>query len=43
MAAGSNLPEDFHFGNANGGGKPVLALCRSALAVIEQVQTELDE
>jgi hypothetical protein len=43
MAAGPNLPEDFHFGSMKGQGEPLLALCRNALAVIRQVQAELDK
>lgn len=42
MAAGPNLPEDFHLGSMRGDGEPLLALCRQALAVIKQVQTEID-
>jgi hypothetical protein len=42
MAAGPHLPEDFHLGNTRGEGEPLLALCRDALAVVKQVQTELD-
>lgn len=42
MAAGPNLPEDFHLGSMKGEGEPLLALCREALAVIRQVQDELD-
>lgn len=42
MAAGPNLPEDFHLGSMKGEGEPLLALCRDALGVIKQVQAELD-
>jgi hypothetical protein len=42
MAAGPNLPEDFHLGSMRGEGEPLLALCHDALAVIKQVQAELD-
>lgn len=42
MAAGPNLPEDFHLGNMRGEGEPLLALCREALAVVKQVQAEID-
>jgi hypothetical protein len=42
MAAGPNLPEDFHLGRMRGEGEPLLALCRDALQVIKQVQAELD-
>jgi hypothetical protein len=42
MEAGTKLPEDFHLGNVKGEGKPLLALCRDALAVIKQVQAQLD-
>lgn len=42
MAAGPNLPEDFHLGSMRGEGESLLALCREALAVIKQVQAEID-
>ncbi|HEY8159133.1 MAG TPA: hypothetical protein VIF10_10575 [Methylobacter sp.] len=42
MAAGPNLPEDFHLGNIKGEGEPLLTLCREALAVIKQVQAETE-
>ena len=42
MATGPNLPEDFQLGNMKDEGQPLLALCREALAVIVQVQAELD-
>ena len=42
MAAGPNLPEDFHLGDMRGEGEPLLALCREALAVVKQVQAEID-
>ena len=42
MVAGPNLPEDFHLGNISGAGEPLLALCRETLAVVKQVQAELD-
>lgn len=42
MAAGLNLPEDFHLGSTKGKGEPLLALCREALAVIKQLQAEID-
>ncbi len=42
MAAGPNLPEDFHLGSMKGEGEPLLALCREALVVIKQVQAEID-
>lgn len=42
MAAGPNLPEDYHLGSMRGEGQPLLMLCREALAVIRQVQAELD-
>ena len=42
MATGHNLPEDFHLGSMSGEGEPLLALCRDALAVIRQVQAELE-
>lgn len=42
MAAGPHLPEDFHLGSIKGEGEPLLALCRDALAVIKQVQAEID-
>lgn len=42
MAAGPNLPDDFHLGNIKNKGVPLLALCRQALAVIKQVQTEIN-
>lgn len=42
MVAGANLPEDFHLGQMKDEGEPLLALCREALAVIKQVQSELD-
>lgn len=42
MAAGPNLPEDFHLGKMKGEGKPLLALCREAIMVIRKVQAELD-
>ena len=42
MAAGTNLPEDFYLGSTRGEGEPLLALCREALAVVKQVQAELD-
>jgi hypothetical protein len=42
MAAGPNLPEDFHLGSIQGEGQPLLAVCREALAVVKQVQSELE-
>ena len=42
MAAGDNLPEDFHLGSMKDQGEPLLALCREALAVVKEVQAELD-
>ena len=42
MAAGPNLPEDFHLGNMRDEGEPLLALCREALAVVKQVQAEIN-
>lgn len=42
MAVGPNLPEDFHLGSMKGEGEPLLALCREALAVVKQVQAEID-
>jgi hypothetical protein len=42
MAAGPNLPEDFHLGSMRGEGEPLPAVCRDALVVIKQVQAELD-
>lgn len=41
MAAGASLPEDFHFGHITGTGEPALAFCRTAMALISQVQHEL--
>jgi hypothetical protein len=42
MESGSNLPEDFHLGSMRGDGQPLLSLCRDALAIIKDVQVELD-
>jgi hypothetical protein len=42
MAAGPNLPEDFHFGDLRGRGEPILPLCRQALVVVKQVEEELN-
>jgi hypothetical protein len=42
MATGPNLPEDFHLGSMSGGGEPLLLLCREALAIVKQVQAEID-
>lgn len=42
MAAGPNLPEDYHLGSTKGEGLPLLSLCREALDVIKQVQAEID-
>jgi len=42
MVAGPNLPEDFQLGSMKCEGEPLLALCREALAVIRQVQAELE-
>jgi len=42
MATGPNLPDDYHLGSTKGEGLPLLALCREALAVIKQVQAELN-
>lgn len=42
MAVGQNIPEDFHLGNMKGEGEPLLVLCREALAIIKQVQADLD-
>jgi hypothetical protein len=41
MAAGPNLPEDYHFGNMRGEGEPVLALCREAFEVVRSVERDL--
>lgn len=42
MAAGPNLPEDFHFGTMRGEGEPILALCREALEVVKRAERDLD-
>jgi hypothetical protein len=41
MAAGENLPEDYHFGSTTGEGKPALAFCRSAIELIRRIDFEL--
>lgn len=41
MKTGTNLPEDFHFGNHKGKGTPVLALCRDAMSHLRQLHQEL--
>lgn len=41
MAAGENLPEDYHFGSTTGEGKPALAFCRSAIELIRRIDLEL--
>ena len=43
MAAGPNLPEDYHLGSTRGTGDPLLALCREALVVVKRVHAELNE
>jgi hypothetical protein len=41
MIAGEALPEGFHFGYVTGSGEPALEFCRSAMALVHQVQREL--
>lgn len=41
MVTGPFLPEDFHFGDMTGRGTPALAFCRKTMALIRQVQQEL--
>ena len=41
MAAGKNLPEDYHFGSTTGEGKPALAFCRAAMDLIRRIEAEL--
>lgn len=41
MVTGPSLPEDFHFGEMTGKGTPALAFCRKTMALIRQVQQEL--
>lgn len=41
MAAGPQLPDDFHFGNMRNEGVPVIPLCRDSMALIRTVYTEI--
>lgn len=41
MSTGTQLPEDFHFGNMRDEGVPALAFCREAMTLIYKVQHEL--
>lgn len=42
MAAGPNLPEDFHFGSMKNEGTPVVPLCREALELVKKVFSEIN-
>jgi hypothetical protein len=41
VAAGQNLPEDYHFGSLRGEGEPILELCREALKVVRGLDKKL--
>ena len=41
MVAGSEVPEDFHFGYITGQGTPALAFCRAAMSLIREVHQKL--
>jgi len=41
MTTSPEIPEDFQFGRIRGQGKPALAFCRTAMALIRQVHQEL--
>lgn len=43
MAAGSVLPEDFHFGSMRDEGIPVMPLCRNSMALIRAVYSEIND
>ncbi|TXG99901.1 MAG: hypothetical protein E6R08_00270 [Nevskiaceae bacterium] len=43
MEAGPALPEGFEIGRFRGEGVPALAFAREAMALVEQVQREIDE
>ncbi|MCW2763267.1 MAG: hypothetical protein JWR85_3468 [Marmoricola sp.] len=42
MAAGPNLPEDYHFGSLRGEGEPILEFCREALEVVKRLDKDLN-
>ncbi len=41
MVTGPSLPENFHFGDMTGKGRPALAFCHEAMTLIRRVQQEL--
>ena len=43
MKTGQVIPGDYHFGNLSGKGIPVLAFCRQVMALIREVDSELQQ